>query len=67
MLFIAVITFKAVMTWERQEGADGCDEFRRRQCMGIRAAWRRKYLSERLDLQNDKQRGKGQGRSSSVE
>lgn len=49
MLFMAVITFKAVMTCERQEGADGCDGFRRRQWIGIRAACRRKYLLRRLD------------------
>lgn len=41
---MAVMMLIAVMTCERHACASGCDGFRRRQWIGIRAACNRKYL-----------------------
>lgn len=40
---IALMTFKAVRTCFLHDGASGCPGIRRRQWIGIKAAWSKKY------------------------
>lgn len=58
---IALMTFSAVTTCFRQDGASGCPGIRRRQWIGISAAWRRKYLNEPLVSANGEGGDQGLG------